>query len=67
MRGLRNSAWLIVAAALLPLLLFVIFQVGYSAREQRRSVESRALALSEAIIPGSDAMLTCSPSKVSSE
>lgn len=55
MRGLRNSAWLIVAAALLPLLLFVIFQVGYSAREQRRSIESRALARSEAVILATDA------------
>jgi len=57
LRGLRNSAWLIAATALLPLLLFVIFQVGYSAREQRRSVESRALARSEAIILGSDAQV----------
>lgn len=55
MRGLRNFAWLIVAAALLPLLLFVIFQVGYSAREQRRSIESRALARSEAVILAADA------------
>ena len=45
-----RSGWLIVAAALVPLLLFATFQIGYSAREQRRVLEARALSDSEAAI-----------------
>lgn len=33
MRELVRSAWLVAAAALFPLLLYVMFQTGFSARE----------------------------------
>ncbi len=48
--GGRRSVLLIIAAALVPLLLFAIFQFGFAAREQRRAVEGRALALSQLLI-----------------
>jgi signal transduction histidine kinase len=38
----------------MPLLLFAIFQIGFSAREQRRVIEARALNLSEQIIIRAD-------------
>lgn len=44
MNSFRRSAGLIFAAALLPLLLFAVFQIGFSAREQRRSIEASALS-----------------------
>jgi signal transduction histidine kinase/CheY-like chemotaxis protein len=47
-------ALLIALAALVPLLLFAIFQTGYSAREQRRVLEARALTQSEAVILRAD-------------
>lgn len=50
----RSSIWLIVAAALVPVLLFAIFQVGFAAREQRRAVETRALNLSRELIIRAD-------------
>ena len=55
MTSIRGSAWLIVLAAILPLVLFAVFQIGFSAQEQRRSVEEKALAQSEAIILAADA------------
>ena len=58
MRELIRSAWLIAAAVLIPLLLFVVFQTGFSAREERRAIEARSLAKSETIIATSDAMLS---------
>jgi signal transduction histidine kinase len=45
---------LIALAALVPLLLFAAFQLGYSALEQRRVLETRALSQSEAVILRSD-------------
>ena len=52
--SVRRSAWLIVAAALVPLLLFSIFQIGYSAREQRRVLEATALSDTKAVILRAD-------------
>ena len=54
MEGLRRSAWLVVAAALAPLLLFFAFQSAFTARDQRRSIEDRALAKSEAVSLAAD-------------
>ena len=54
MEGLRRSAWLVAAAALVPLLLFLAMQSGFSAREQRRATETAALAKSESIVLGAD-------------
>ncbi|GAA4013639.1 hypothetical protein GCM10022280_09940 [Sphingomonas swuensis] len=45
---------LIAAAALVPLLLFAIFQIGYSSREQRRVLEAQALSASTAVILRAD-------------
>ena len=49
MESLRRSAWLMAVAALVPLLLFLVLRTGFSAQEQRRSIESSALAKSESI------------------
>jgi signal transduction histidine kinase/CheY-like chemotaxis protein len=54
MNELRRLAWLVAAAALVPLLLFLILQSGFSAREQRRSVEQRALAAASTMIASAD-------------
>jgi signal transduction histidine kinase len=58
MRELIRSAWPIAAAVVIPVALFVIVQTGYSAREQRRMTEMKALAKSESIIASSDAILS---------
>ena len=52
--SVTRSALLIALAALVPLLLFAIFQLGYSAREQRRVLEARALSKSETVILRAD-------------
>ena len=49
MSELRRSAWLIVVAAVVPLLLFVIMQTGFDARNQRANARSNALATSQAV------------------
>ena len=49
MSELRRSAWLIVVAAVVPLLLFVIMQTGFDARAQRANARSNALAASQAM------------------
>ena len=54
MEGLRRSAWLVVAAAVVPLLLFLVFQTGFAAREQRRTIEAQALARSESVSLAAD-------------
>ena len=54
MEGLRRSAWLVVAAALAPLLLFLVFQTGFQAREQRRMIEAEALLQSRSISIAAD-------------
>ena len=54
MEGLRRSAWLVVAAALAPLLLFLVFQTGFQAREQRRVIEAQALSKSQSISVAAD-------------
>ena len=46
MSDLRRLAWLIAAAALVPLMMFWIIEVGFKAREERRAIEARALATS---------------------
>jgi hypothetical protein len=38
----------------MPLLLFAIFQIGFTAREQRRGIEAQALNLSEQLITRAD-------------
>jgi signal transduction histidine kinase/ActR/RegA family two-component response regulator len=50
----RRSLWLIVSAALVPLVLFVIFQAGFTAQEQRRTTEARASAKAEQLIAAAD-------------
>jgi signal transduction histidine kinase len=50
-----RSTWLIVAAALVPLVLFAIFQAGFTAREQRRTIEARALSVADKLILAADA------------
>ena len=57
MRELIRSSWLIAAAVLIPLLLFVIFQSGFAAREERRAIEARSLAKAESIVVSSDAIV----------
>ncbi len=57
MRELSRSAWLIALAVVVPLLLFVVFQSGFGAREQRRTIEATSLANSEAIIAAADGEL----------
>ena len=54
MDGLRRSAWLVAAAALAPLLLFLVFQTGFQAREQRRVIEAEALSQSVSISIAAD-------------
>ncbi|MEO7240874.1 MAG: response regulator [Sphingomicrobium sp.] len=54
---IKRSAWLIIAAALLPILLFVVLQSGFSAREERQRLEDGALDQSELIVASSDAIL----------
>ena len=54
MSELRRSAWLVVAAALVPLLLFVIMQAGFDARTQRASARQSALNTSQAIAAAMD-------------
>ena len=50
MREWMKSAWLIAAAVLIPLLLFIIFQSGFAAREERRTIESSALSEARSMI-----------------
>ena len=51
----RRSAFLIVAAAILPLILLFVLQLGFAAREQRQRVENEALAQAKVVISASDA------------
>jgi len=51
---LRRSAWLVVAAALVPLLLFVIMQTGFDARNQRANARQNALTTSQAMAVAMD-------------
>ncbi len=57
MREAARTTGLIIAAVLFPVLLFIAFQTAFAARDQRRDIEARALAKSEAIVAQSDAML----------
>ena len=57
MRELLRSSWLIAAAVLIPLMMFVALQSGYGAREERRSIEETSLAKAASIVVGSDAIL----------
>lgn len=50
----RRSIGLIVASALVPLLLFATFQIGFAAREQRRTIEAHALAQTQQLIVAAD-------------
>jgi signal transduction histidine kinase/CheY-like chemotaxis protein len=49
MSDLRRLAWLIAAAALVPLLMYWIIEAGFKAQEERRTIEANALAISEAL------------------
>ncbi len=49
MSDLRRLAWLIAAAALVPLMMFWIIEGLFKAREERRAIEARALATSETL------------------
>ena len=51
----RRSAFLITAAAVLPLLLLLVLQASFAAREQRQRLENDALALARVVISASDA------------
>ncbi len=53
----RRSVLLIIAAAILPLILLLVMQVGFAAREQRQRVENDALAEAKLVIAASDAEL----------
>ncbi|MBB6123726.1 response regulator [Sphingobium subterraneum] len=50
----RRSIWLIASAALVPLVLFVIFQAGFAAQEKRRTTEAQARAKAEQLIAAAD-------------
>ena len=54
-RMTRRSAFLITAAAVLPLLLLLVLQASFAAREQRQRLENDALALARVVISASDA------------
>ena len=54
MGELRRSAWLVVAAAVVPLLLFVIMQAGFDARAQRANARQNALNTSQSIAVAMD-------------
>ena len=58
MRELSRSAWLIAAAVLFPVLLFIVFQTGFAAREERRTIEARSQAISNVVMAASDAVLS---------
>jgi signal transduction histidine kinase len=57
MREVIRSSWLIAAAVLIPLLLFAVFQSGFAAREERRTVEASSLAQAESVVVASDAII----------
>ena len=54
----RRAAMLIGAAAVLPLVIFFAIQLSFASRDQRRLVESRAMASVETLIVESDAQLS---------
>ena len=49
MGDLRRLAWLIAAAALVPLLMFWIIEAGFKAREERRTIEANAVSTAESL------------------
>jgi hypothetical protein len=57
MREPLRSSWLIAAAVLIPLMMFVALQSGYGARDERRSIEETSLAKASSIVVSSDAIL----------
>ena len=57
MRELIRSSWLIAAAVLIPLILFTVFQTGFAAREERRSIEARSLAKVESVVISADTVV----------
>ena len=58
MRELIRPGWLIAAAVLLPILLFVAVHTGFAAREERRATEANAIARSETVTAAADAILS---------
>ena len=58
MNLIRRGPLLIAAALLLPLIIFAAIQLAFSAREQRREVEARALADAATLVVQSDALLS---------
>ena len=55
---IRRGPLLIGVALLLPLIIFAAIQIAFSAREQRREVEARALADAATLVVQSDALLS---------
>lgn len=51
----RRSAFLITAAAILPLIVLLVLQASFAAREQRQRVENEALAQARVIVAAADA------------
>ena len=58
MNLIRRGPLLIGTALLLPLIIFAAIQFAFSAREQRREVEARALADAATLVVQSDALLS---------
>ena len=54
MGELKRSAWLVVAAALVPLLLFLILQAAFQARSEQRDARSQAVAASVGVMTAVD-------------
>ena len=53
----KRSLWLIIAAAVLPLLTFFLLQSAFAAREQRQKLEDEAIAQARVVVSSSDALL----------
>ena len=57
MREGYKSAWLIAAAVLIPLMLFMMFQSGFAAREELRATESNAMTEARSVVIAADAVI----------
>ncbi|MBA3669534.1 MAG: response regulator [Sphingomonas sp.] len=53
----KKALWLIIAAAVLPLVTFFLLQSAFSAREQTQKIEDEALAQARVVVGASDALL----------
>ena len=57
MKRVRRAPFMIAAAVILPLLIFLGIQFAFEAREQRRAVEAEALAKTERVLVEADGAL----------